>query len=195
MGCGQGLGPAPLVTVEQPSCSECGDASSIAKVSAVARGGTWSGMSVGGAHTVSSAGGTTQESFGAYSGATYGSTHLAGLLREPVVRIPNGVSFWRHLGVVVAFFVAFFHLTIGFILVPNLLLDLSIGVAAVLYSVVEFVNISRRGKSDREAFLPRFAVARDRWQRAWYCWKHDIVFIPGWPVVATPDQFQAWIWA
>ena len=67
--------------------------------------------------------------------------------------------------------------------------------AGVLWLIHRFNSGSRRyRRSDagRRAFA-KYERATAKWERAYYCQKDDVVFIPGQPGSCAPPNFQCWL--
>lgn len=175
---GLGRGDDAGEAVNRPVCPICGDDSTIAKVSGIVRGATSRGFGNQDGHVYNYQGGSAQ-----YSGTSsvFSQSDLARALARPLTKDMSSFRHTINLGYGLTVLGAFLcllglgglgHGTWMFGFVPGGLL---------IWGGLLLVNNNRRAvKSGAAAQEVRKGErARAHWDAAYYCYRHDIVFVPG----------------
>ena len=144
-------------------CPSCGDDSSIAKVSGV--------------HQALPTGPAAPE--------------LARLLAPPMADVlgMDNIEFWIGLGGAIGAFIGFMcgriaYLWAGIDWLLSMLVPSAIGwVAGAVIACILKARLRQRRR-------PEYLRKLDRWERAYYCEKHNLVFIPGDDWSGSPTDFR-----
>jgi hypothetical protein len=156
--------------------SNCGQLDSVRKVSAIVSAGTSSGMYSGYGDSIgySAHGLIVMDEIITLSGSS--QTQLCRLLSPP--KQPNYVSFTtmlKHPYGIFLIFLGFF----GLIILPILWF---IGVAFILGTIWVFLYWALASEKEKTLLItemPRWQGANSKWQRLYYCYRCDGVYLPG----------------
>ena len=88
----------PVTGSSAITCPECGGSSAVMKVSAIVRGGTWSGGYAGTTSSTAYSDEGRHYSSGSVGGASHGSTQLASLLYQACLKAPHSPRKSAHSG-------------------------------------------------------------------------------------------------
>jgi hypothetical protein len=185
------------------NCPVCDDVAPVLKVSAIVRGETWSGGFTGtSSHTTWGERGPETAGWSSISGASFGSSTLATLLRLPILPNPDHSD-----GMLGAFLVGAFGSEIIAIYLATStggsFLNTGVGLLLTVLAIPLLSGLgcalwwhtasSRIDEEKKQRLGSRYELARKRFDASYYCRRDDLVFVPLTGHTVEPVNFQAWL--
>lgn len=68
--------------------------------------------------------------------------------------------------------------------------------AAIAFLVAQYAIILPKRPAHKAEFVARHAAwtkAKAKWDRCYYCYRHNVVFVPGEEATASPEQMQSFL--